>query len=660
MSFEGEMNEIDLVQRLVDLGREKFTGAIRFENDGIIKIVYFKGGDILSASTNDRGDSIDEILFRAGKVTREHIKQALAKRKESETLGDALLGLGFITRKELTWARRVQVIGIIRSILTWQAGSWTIVADYLPKREEGTIFPLAQIILELIVTDPDRAKFERAMESGSAVFHRVEGFDDAFRRLGLNEDAEAITAHLDGVKSASDVASASGKDTFNVYKLLEALRVLGLLKLVGGADEHPSLGAAPAVVPTMSHGEVDNPDFSLHDEEPPAYPGVALEPEPSEMPSWDSASRPAAMAAVPMARSVWDEPDDHPTAALPPTISAEPEWGFDEAQIEAARRAALPRAERNRIAPRERTASKPSRSMVPIITLVGLLVLLAGGWAGWTWWQGRQDAATTASVPQPKSPRPRVGLPNASQSSTASDSAAPGLASTSTTASAPAPSPSGVSSKAGTASIPMAASAATAGSMKSSAAPGSPVSPKHPLPVNSASTATVTSTHMGTAGLPSSATAPQVVASKPVPPATANRSVAKPPVPKKVTPSENTPVERTSTGIATITNSGSAPAPAAGDPALTQKYEAMARDFAADRTGAFTIQIELVCENASVSRALQSGGGKLWFAPITFHGRGCYRVFWGRFDTHEAALAATSSIPAGLKGSAPVVVRIPR
>ncbi len=147
MNLEGAIGEIDLVQRLVDLGREKFTGAIRFEQEGIIKIVYFKDGDVLSASTNDRADAVDEILLRAGKVSKEHVKQALANRKENETLGDALLNLGFITRKELTWGRRVQVIGILRSVRAWTEGSYAIVSDYLPKREEGTLFPLSQILI---------------------------------------------------------------------------------------------------------------------------------------------------------------------------------------------------------------------------------------------------------------------------------------------------------------------------------------------------------------------------------------------------------------------------------------------------------------------------------------------------------------------------------
>src|SRR5437870_2555605 len=198
MQLEGQIRDIDIVERLVELWREHFTGAFRFEQDGVIKILYFKSGDVLSASTNDRTDSVDEILLRANKVSRDHVKQALAKRKESETLGDALLNLGFITRKELTWARRVQVIGVIRSIDAWPAGGYQIVPDYLPKREEGTQFSLPQILVEVVVTDQDRAKFDRALDGGNAVFAKSDDFDFEWAKLGLNQDADAIAAWIDG------------------------------------------------------------------------------------------------------------------------------------------------------------------------------------------------------------------------------------------------------------------------------------------------------------------------------------------------------------------------------------------------------------------------------------------------------------------------------
>src|SRR5687767_13487007 len=242
--LEGEISEINLVERLVELWRDQFTGAIRFENDAIIKIVYFKGGDILSASTNDRADSVDEILMRAGKVSKEHVKQALTKRKENETLGDALLNLGFITRKELTWARRIQVINVLRSLEAWTAGTFTVVADYLPKREEGTIFPLPQLLVEMVVTDQDRGKFEKLLDSGAAVFTKAPGHEETFRKLGLNEDAEAIMAQVDGERQATEVAAASRQETFNAFKLLHALSILGILERKKAAGPPPSFETA--------------------------------------------------------------------------------------------------------------------------------------------------------------------------------------------------------------------------------------------------------------------------------------------------------------------------------------------------------------------------------------------------------------------------------
>lgn len=429
--LEGEISEIDLVARLVELWREQFTGAIRFENDGIIKIVYFKGGDILSASTNDRSDSIDEILMRAGKVSREHVKQALAKRKESETLGDALLNLGFITRKELTWARRVQVVGVIRSIAAWTTGSFTIVADYLPKRDEGTLFPLPQVLVELVVTDQDRATFERALDGGSAVFAKAGDFEDVFRRLGLNDDAEAISAQIDGVKTAADVASASRRDTFNAYKLMHALATLGILKRVDrtvaapefALDDFASAGVADAADMLDEPQPAPAPQFTFDEAEARQQPTLevpamsfddapaasawddteeSVVPEPPKaMPSWDTPTR-----AVPLAAPPPIPPMTKERAIVPTKTEEEEQWGFDDAQLETAQRATNARS-----AP---PPAKEGRRYGLLLALMVIFILVAAGYFGFRWWQGREDAATATpvAVNRPiRRPRPAPVVP---------------------------------------------------------------------------------------------------------------------------------------------------------------------------------------------------------------------------------------------------------
>jgi hypothetical protein len=620
--LEGEIGQIRLIERLVELWREQFTGAIRFENDGIIKIIYFKGGDILSASTNDRSDSIDEILMRAGKVSREHVKQALAKRKENETLGDALLNLGFITRKELTWARRVQVVGVIRSIAAWSDGSFTIVADYLPKRDEGTLFPLPQVLVELIVTEQDRARFEQALDGGDAVFSKAADFDDVWRRLGLNEDAEAIVVEIDGTKNAAEVAAASNRDTFNVYKLLHALSTLGILSRAAkpqgepqfALDDFASAGVADAAdLWNDPAPEAATPEFELDADDAFAQPTLGLsdptvDPVPHQM-----ADEPALPAM-----SVWDEPDELPDAEPAPAPGSmptweapprsalavpipvpiepaadpeeEPSWGFDEAQIETARRAEVPVA-----AP---AAAKPALTQPPpqkrgrygiVLTLLILAILGAAGYYGFLWWQGRQGSGETVVVQRPvRRPQPGAAplatTPPASPLTDTASTAAPAAAvitPATTTVAAAAPAPAVITPTTTT------------------AAPPAAVPPRAPTPV-------------------------QITAAAP-----ASTSQALPRVTARV-------------------------------PAGRERVDAMARDYAANPTGNYTVQVQILCDPANVEKAMRAGGENVWFVPQTIGGRGCYRVFWGHFDSRTQAQQALAQVPASLRDKNSAVKAVPR
>ena len=617
--LEGEISQIQLIERLVELWRERFTGAIRFENDGIIKIIYFKGGDILSASTNDRSDSIDEILMRAGKVSREHVKQALARRKESETLGDALLNLGFITRKELTWARRVQVVGVIRSIAAWTAGSFTIVADYLPKRDEGTLFPLPQVLVELIVTEQDRAPFERALDGGEVVFSKSADFDAVWKQLGLNEDAEAIVREIDGTKTATQVATASGRDTFNVYKLLHAMATLGILSRAPKAqeehqfslDDFASAGVADAAdLWNDPQPAVEQPaQFELDEAEAFAQPTLEIpavmmpDPEPEPVPHQMADETPLPVT------SAWDEEDDQAVTPVPPPPAPKPiptwnppprdalavpvpvpieppaeaeeesQWGFDEAQIETARRAS---------APAVAVHPEPKKGRFGLLIALMLIFILAGaGYYGFLWWQGRQNADENLVVQRPVRRQP---------------GAAP-LATT-----------------------PPANTATT------TATTGGP----QPVVIAPPMTATV-------APQPAVITPPVATTPAPAPAPVRITAQAPPPAPATATTATQ-PLPRVTARV----------------PAGKEAIDARARDYAANPSGNYTVQIQILCDPANVEKAVRTGGDRVWYVPQTLGTRSCYRLFWGRFDTREEAQRALADVPAGLRDKSAAVKAVPR
>ena len=656
MSYEGNVADLDLVGRLVDLSREHFTGAMRFENDGIIKIIYFKDGDILSASTNDRTDSIDEMLLRSGKITREHLKQALGKRKESETLGDALLNLGFITRKELTWARRVQVLGIIRSILGWSAGNYAVVSDYLPKREEGTIFPLPQIIIELIVTEPDRARFERLLDSGNATFEREEDFDSRFRQLGLNQDAEEIAAEIDGAKSAAEVAAITGKDAFNVYKLLHALELLGMLRRV---DRSPRPAPAPS---SLNAGDASAvPAFQASHSDDPVGPA-----EPWSAELWNSGATSRldpfeASENAPAASTM-------PSTTLPFELSGiEP--APDRSEAELFHDPYDPDAVRSQV---EENLGGDSEDGHPgrrgwMGALVAILLIVILGVAGYLYWlrqQSDRDTRSATSVSRRLGAGGDAALPQVSTTVAASAGRAGSIDEVSTQTIADLP---GVSTSAAK-GLPAAASSQPAVVLPT---PGPIAAPSStaPRPLEGSSAVnqkSVSRSHdapaVANAARSKASRTPRAVPDQgqtQFEPATATSRARITNVGRGASSIRPRPAEATPSS--TLPPAAAVPTAVANDP-LKARYDSLAARHARSVPAGepYTVQIELVCRTQSVTRALEAGGEDVWFVPTSFRGQSCYRVFWRHFRSAAAAREGIASVPASLgAGSKATVARVP-
>jgi septal ring-binding cell division protein DamX len=147
------------------------------------------------------------------------------------------------------------------------------------------------------------------------------------------------------------------------------------------------------------------------------------------------------------------------------------------------------------------------------------------------------------------------------------------------------------------------------------------------------------------------------------PPTTASTATVARPVASTAVPATTTTmsaksrVEKQPAGGRVITN---VPTPSTAVDSGRAKYDAMARQYAQNPGGAYTVQFELVCQTPSLAKAIAAGGSNVWFVPVTYRGQSCYRVFWGHFDSRDAAIAAAARIPGALRGSNPVVVSVPK
>ncbi|HTO76299.1 MAG TPA: DUF4388 domain-containing protein [Thermoanaerobaculia bacterium] len=77
-----------------------------------------------------------------------------------------------------------------------------------------------------------------------------------------------------------------------------------------------------------------------------------------------------------------------------------------------------------------------------------------------------------------------------------------------------------------------------------------------------------------------------------------------------------------------------------------RRAETDRKRLATDKRTRYAVQLELVCEVESLREAWKHDRGKaMWLLPVTHGGRDCFRVFWGRYPSLDAAKKGKTGIP---------------
>lgn len=241
MALEGPLKEFHIqdVFQLLDLGRK--TGVLRVTSElrQTSASVTFDRGGVVAATLGKNPQRFGARLVRMSKISAKDLDRALVlqEKGDSRRLGDILVALGAITRRELDRQLKSQIEETILDLLGWTEGHFRF--------EEGAIS-------EALVESPLRIPTEgllmesaRRLDEWSRMEDKVPHLrvipklpppdSPAGGKLDLVPFEWEVLAAVDGHRDLHALADLLGKSEFDVARTIYTLAAAGVVVLDGAA-----------------------------------------------------------------------------------------------------------------------------------------------------------------------------------------------------------------------------------------------------------------------------------------------------------------------------------------------------------------------------------------------------------------------------------------
>ena len=248
MPAQGDFSTTPAPGLVADLMRSHFSGTLRVERAGMVKVLYLSNGDLACASSNAEEDRLGNLLVRHGRLSADQLAHAQAKKPERATIGNILVELGFITSAELLWGARRQVEEILGDLVGWREGTYLLRDMPLSKEVVNLAMPGRTLLVRALLQLPDRELVLERLGTLETTLLRQPSFDEIARGLDFGFVVDDLLTQIDGKKTVREMCGASGLDDFQACKVLYTLTVLGAL----------GHGATPARELIFVEGELQN------------------------------------------------------------------------------------------------------------------------------------------------------------------------------------------------------------------------------------------------------------------------------------------------------------------------------------------------------------------------------------------------------------------
>lgn len=237
MPIEGPLRELSIhdVFQLLDLAQK--TGVLRVnselrQNGGT---VYFDHGAVVAAEIQSNPHPLGAVLLRAGKVSESDLARArdMQGAGDPRRLGEILVAVGAVTRRELERQVRAQVEEVIFELMGWSEGYFSFSEsplDDVPAQATLRI-PTGALLMEAARRIDEWSRIESKVPHLGVVPRLVAPDGGEPAPMDLLPGEWELLAAVDGALDVHGLSEFVGRSEFDVARTLFGLATAGIVAL---------------------------------------------------------------------------------------------------------------------------------------------------------------------------------------------------------------------------------------------------------------------------------------------------------------------------------------------------------------------------------------------------------------------------------------------
>lgn len=235
MAIEGPLKELHIhdVFQLLDLGRK--TGVLVVTSDlrQNAGTVDFEGGAVVGAVIKSNPHPLGSLLIRSGKVSADDVNRAIDMQasRDGQRLGELLVEIGAITRRELDRQIRDQVEEVIFELMSWSEGYFSFEETDLGQSaaEAHYRIPTESLLMEAARRIDEWSRFESKIPHLGVVPALAAAENSGPAVIDLLPAEWALLSAVDSEADVRGIADHLGRSEFEVAKVLFGLASAGII-----------------------------------------------------------------------------------------------------------------------------------------------------------------------------------------------------------------------------------------------------------------------------------------------------------------------------------------------------------------------------------------------------------------------------------------------